>query len=310
MTRLRATCHRRGGARRRLVALALAAFGTAGLAACGAGSSSTSPQAAPQESAHGAPAAGAGAAALPSSHVHGVGRDPADGALYLATHDGLFRRTDTTWQRVSPVIDLMGFAVAGPGRFYASGHPGIGVDFPQPVGLIESRDAGRSWVVRSRGGQSDFHTLTWSPKGLLGADDVLRATTDGVTWRDLALAEQPRAVAASPDGAKVLATTANGLRASADYGSTWAPVPNSPLLLLVAWADPKTVVGVTPEGAATVSTDAGLTWADAGASVGAEPAALSASRTAEGKLEILVVTSKGVERSLDSGASFGSALTG
>ena len=56
----------------------------------------------------------------------------------------------------------MGFTVAGPGHYYASGHPGTATDLPQPVGLIESRDGGRTWAVLSRGGQSDFHALTTS----------------------------------------------------------------------------------------------------------------------------------------------------
>lgn len=287
--------------RRQLLLTGAALAPILALAACGASGEAPSAAAA-------SPSASAQGAALPSWHVHGVGRDPGDGALYLATHDGLFRRVDTSWQRVGPVIDLMGFAVAGPGRFYASGHPGIGVDFPQPVGLIESKDGGKSWAVRSRGGQSDFHSLTWSPKGLLGYDDTLRATADGVTWRDLRLAGEARSVAASPDGAKVLATTADGVVESADYGSTWRPAAKSPLLLLVAWADPKTAVGVTPQGAVAVSTDAGVSWTLGPATVGADPEALSATRGADGRLEVLVATSKGVERTLDSGTSFTSAL--
>lgn len=42
------------------------------------------------------------------------------------------------------MIDLMGFTVAGPDRFLASGHPGPGADLPEPLGLVESRDGGQS----------------------------------------------------------------------------------------------------------------------------------------------------------------------
>ncbi len=48
------------------------------------------------------------------------------------------------------MIDLMGFTVAGPGRYLASGHPGLHVDLPQPVGLIETTDGGVTWTPVSR----------------------------------------------------------------------------------------------------------------------------------------------------------------
>ncbi|MDT0167302.1 hypothetical protein Q9R32_17250, partial [Actinotalea sp. AC32] len=81
---------------------------------------------------------------VPSDHVHGVAFNRADDKVYLATHDGLFRYDDTGPVRVGPVIDLMGFTAAGPDHFYSSGHPGPGVDMANPVGLIESTDAGET----------------------------------------------------------------------------------------------------------------------------------------------------------------------
>jgi len=47
---------------------------------------------------------------------------------------------------------------------------------------------------------------------------------------------------------------------STDGGATWRPVAGAPLLLLVAWADGRTVVGLTAKGRVRVSADAGLTW--------------------------------------------------
>jgi hypothetical protein len=113
------------------------------LAACGSGASDS-----------GTRDAAGGAGGLPTSHVHGVDVNPADGTVYLAAHDGLFRYGGSGPERVGPVIDLMGFAVAGPDHFYASGHPGEGADLPNPVGLIESTDAGRTWRALSRQGLS------------------------------------------------------------------------------------------------------------------------------------------------------------
>jgi hypothetical protein len=52
----------------------------------------------------------------------------------LATHEGLFvLYSDSSWKQVGPKVDLMGFAIIGPGTFYASGHP-EGSIFRRPLG--------------------------------------------------------------------------------------------------------------------------------------------------------------------------------
>src|SRR5687768_15629237 len=59
-------------------------------------------------------------------HVHGLGINPKDGALFVATHTGLFR-AGAGESRASRVADrfqdTMGFTVVGPDRFLGSGHP-------------------------------------------------------------------------------------------------------------------------------------------------------------------------------------------
>jgi photosystem II stability/assembly factor-like uncharacterized protein len=243
--------------------------------------------------------------ALPSLHVHGVARDPGDGGVYLATHDGLFRIAEgREATRVGPVIDLMGFAVAGPGHFYASGHPGPGVNLPDPVGLIESRDAGQTWTALSRQGQSDFHALAFSSGGVVGFDgEQLAATRDGRTWRQLTAPVAPHAVAVSSDGAVVLVTSVSGLVRSADQGVTWQQVQAPLPLQLVTWVDAKHAVGVAPDGRIAVSADAAVSWQVRG-SVGAAPHALGAHAVSSGGFEVLAVTGAGLLRSVDSGVSF------
>jgi hypothetical protein len=81
-------------------------------------------------------------------HVHGLGRNPADGALMIATHTGLFRvgPKEQTAERVAGLYqDTMGFTVVGPDHFLGSGHPASVREDPPYLGLIESRDAGRTW---------------------------------------------------------------------------------------------------------------------------------------------------------------------
>jgi len=104
-------------------------------------------------------------------HVHGLGVNPADGALFIATHTGLFRAAsgERTARRVAGRYqDTMGFTVAGPDRFLGSGHPDLREKLPPFLGLIESRDAGESWQARSLRGRADFHVLEASGQRVYG----------------------------------------------------------------------------------------------------------------------------------------------
>ena len=244
------------------------------------------------------------AGALPGEHVHGISRDPGSGKVNLATHEGLFvLQPDASWLQVGPTVDLMGFAISGPGVFYASGHPAEGVDLPAPVGLMKSTDAGRTWSVQSLGGQSDFHALTASSRGVMGFDGALKVTSDGKTWAQGGLTAEPRCLSSSPDGSRVLATTRQGLLSSTDGGGTWAPLPSAPPMVLTAWADSKTVVGLTTDGGLAVSADAGLSWKTNPAQL-TSGQAISADRDKAGALEVLVVTDTAVMQSRDDGATF------
>ena len=246
-------------------------------------------------------------AGLPAAHVHGVGRDPGTGSLLLATHEGLFRIGEKgRRQRVGPIIDLMGFTIAGANHYYASGHPNVVRELPQPMGLIESTDGGKTWKVLSRGGESDFHALAKAGDTVVAFDGQLRRTTDGRAWATTSIPAAPRALASDPAGTRVLATTERGLLASTDRGATWAQATGAPLLLLVAWADKQTVVGVAPDGTVAISEDAGKTWRTTGKTEPA-PQAMSASMTTSG-LEILIVTEHGVLASKD-GATFTDATS-
>lgn len=242
-------------------------------------------------------------ATLPSNHVHGVTVNPSDGRTYLATHDGLFVATASGWTSLGPTIDLMGFTVAGPDHFYASGHPGPGSDLPNPVGLIESRDGGMTWAPRSRQGESDFHALTVQADRVVGYDGELRTSSDGTSWAVAqGMPAAPFSLAAGDDGV-VLATTERGLAISGAGGSTWRLLEGAPLLLLVDWAAGPTVAGVTPDGVVHVSQDSGRTWQQQGRIKG-QPQALGASGGGD-ELRIQVVAQGSVTESRDAGATFG-----
>ncbi|WP_207229924.1 F510_1955 family glycosylhydrolase [Krasilnikovia cinnamomea] len=279
------------------------------IAACtagdtGDGNGGTSPAAGPASPTTVAGAPAVAGNVLPGEHVHALSRNPADGDVYLATHEGLYRMAPgAAPARVGPVIDLMGFTVAGPNHFYASGHPGENTDLPDPVGLIESTDGGRSWVPLSRQGRSDFHTLATSSAGIVGYDgETLAVTSDGRTWQTLTAPVTPHAAAAFPDGATVLLTSPSGLARSSDGGRTWTQIATPILPQLTAFADTRHAAAVSPDGRVATSNDAGATWQTRG-SIEGEPHAISAAATPSGA-EILAVGENRLQRSVDDGATF------
>lgn len=236
------------------------------------------------------------------THIHAVARDPKTGDLLLATHEGLFRHANGELLQNGPVIDLMGFTVAPDGTYYASGHPGAGVDLPQPVGLITSTDSGRTWRVSSRGGESDFHALTSSPTSVVGFDGTLRSTTDGETWTTRTIPAAPRTLAASPQTGALLATTETGLLHSTDDGRSWKGLTPPATALLAAWADEQTIVIATTNGQIATSNDTGATWTLQPKRIGA-PQALFAQRGTDGQIETILVADGAVLRTVDGGAT-------
>lgn len=242
----------------------------------------------------------------PFGHVHGLGIDPGSDDLILATHYGVYDLSGEEPEQVGPVNDYMGFAVAGPDHYYASGHPGQGSDLPNPLGLIESTDGGETWQELSRQGESDFHAMAVSSEGVIGFDGTLRFTPDGEEWSEVDADFTLAHLGASPEGAVVLATTEPGVQRSADGGRTWELPEGAPVLLTTAFADPDTAVGVAPDGIVHVSRDAGRTWEEAGGQTG-RPAAVAAAGSAD-DLRIWVATEEGIESSEDGGESFSTTI--
>lgn len=213
-------------------------------------------------------------------HVHGLGVDPAEDTLYAGTHFGLFRLpADGEGERVADrVQDFMGFTVAGPDHFLASGHPGEGQGGPSSLGLIESTDGGQTWRSLSLAGEADFHALEYRHGRVYGVNSLtgeFMVSDDKTTWE--ARTNLPMAdFAVSPEEPDVImATTEQGLARSDDGGRNFGMVRGAPLLLLVSWAEDGTVVGVGPEGTVYVSSAEGDSWQQRGVLEGS-PEALAA----------------------------------
>ncbi|MGH3812742.1 MAG: F510_1955 family glycosylhydrolase [Pseudonocardiaceae bacterium] len=238
-------------------------------------------------------------------HVHGLGVDPADGTLYAGSHYGLFRVPERgqAVRIAGRVQDFMGFTVAGPDHFLASGHPGEDQGGPSSLGLIESTDGGQTWHSLSLAGRADFHALEARHGRVYGFNALTGAfmvSQDKQTWQprsQLPLAD----FAVSPSEPEVvLATTANGLARSDDGGRTFALVDQAPPLLLVTWTNDGVIVGVDPEGRVYISTDGLDSWQPSG-ELGGSPEAL----TATSATDIYAATSGGtIVASTDGGRTF------
>jgi hypothetical protein len=235
------------------------------------------------------------------AHVHGLAVDPADGELLAGTHYGAFRvGEDGEIEQFGPVQDFMGFSVAGPGHYLASGHPGAGQGGPANLGLIESTDGGKTWNTLSLEGKADFHTLKARHGRVYGSTGgQLMVSEDKKNWEQRA--SIPIAdLAISPDDPDTLiVTTQQGLGISTDGGRQFEALPGAPALLLLSWTEDGTVIGVDPNGTVHVSDDDGKNWAERG-NAGGQPGALTATDD-----EIFVATRDGqVVESSDGGKTF------
>ena len=224
------------------------------------------------------------AAPAPSiAHVHGLGINPADGTLQVATHTGTFRITDDgRVQRVGTTAqDTMGFTVVGPNRFLGSGHPdaaGFRQGKPPRLGLIESTDAGASWNSRSLSGEVDFHALAASQGTTYGWDPGtgrLLASTDNIEWETRSTLKLSGFAVDPTRVDQLVAAGAGRTLASVDGGRTWQPISGAPNLVAVSWAPGGSLWGFDDEGGSHRSTDGGATWQGAGR-VDGQPEALLA----------------------------------
>jgi len=222
------------------------------------------------------------------SHVHGLAVDPFDpDRIWVATHEGLLVwRESKGWEGpVGSIIDLMGFAVA-PERdvLYASGHPGPGLNMPNPVGLIRSRDGGRSWEPVALAGEVDFHAMAVSPADqrrihgfCYGDGRFYRSDDGGRTWTRTEVAaiagphgRGPLQLVAHPtDPDTLLAAGEDGLLRSEDGGRTWQPIlPGAVTAAAFVPSDPQQLLAYAVAAGLVRSADGGRTWQPLGLQVG------------------------------------------
>jgi hypothetical protein len=244
-------------------------------------------------------------------HVHGLGINPSDGSLFIATHTGLFRVGSDSRKAVRVADrfqDTMGFSVVGPDRFLGSGHPDAREQaLPPLLGLIESNDAGESWQPISLLGDADFHVLRSQGTHVYGYDAsndrLLRSADEGRSWKTLGKPGQIVDLAIDPADPRHLVITAvggleGGMYVSRDGGASWKRL-NSAVGLL-AWPAQDRLYVVDGSGQVTFSAGGGSTLTKRGA-IGGEPAAL----LGQGRDELYVALHDGtIKRSTDGGLTW------
>jgi hypothetical protein len=216
------------------------------------------------------------------SHIHGLGVNPADDSLVIATHTGMFRVApgERAPERIGDRRqDTMGFTVTGPDRFLGSGHPDARDGLPPLLGLIRSDDAGRSWDPVSLLGDADFHVLrSAGPRiyGVNATDGQLYVSDDGGRrWATRAPPGDVVDLAPRPGRpGELVASVVDGLHVSRDAGARWRPLDPERIGLL-AWPSDDALFLVDAEGAVHRSADGGRSWREAGAA-GGRPAAFVA----------------------------------
>jgi hypothetical protein len=239
-------------------------------------------------------------------HVHGLGINPADGSLFIATHTGTWRVANgkTTAERVGDSYqDTMGFTVVGPNRFLGSGHPATN-DQPPLLGLIESDDAGKTWTPVSLLGEADFHVLRSVGQRIYGWDAsnarLMFSRDTGKIWTQL---DAPGSVVdLAPDpksGSRIVADTDRGVYRSTDEGRTWNRVAVGPIGFL-AWPTGDRLYRVDASGGVSMSRTGGTRWTPKG-SIGGQPAAFLAT----GPKDLYAALHDGtVKRSTDGGVTW------
>jgi hypothetical protein len=239
-----------------------------------------------------------------TGHVHNLALDGE--MVVMGTHYGLWGQEpgSAPAQITAEPFDVMGLAKSGD-TWFASGHPGPGMDAPADLGLLVSVDSGATWQNISLSGEVDFHRLTASGNVILGqsahGQKLLRSGDGGLTWQDLG-APPVFDISINPANAdEVIATSEQGLLKSTDGGVSFVPLPNAPRLMLVSWST-GSITGVDPEGQVHRSFDAASTWQALG-SVSAQPIAIAASGE-----RVAVLAQDTIWQSDDGGVTFAARI--
>jgi hypothetical protein len=164
------------------------------------------------------------------SHIHHV--KVVGNKVLVLTHEGLYELVGKNNMKLvgKEKIDVMGFVSLG-NVLIASGHPAVGSNMPNPIGVIKSLDGGLTWKSVSLSGKVDFHFLEGLGSDLYGADSqtgkLMYSADSGVTWKtlgantfsDIAVSPKKSGIAIALKDSKLLLTQ-NAFKSSSTIKST------------------------------------------------------------------------------------------
>jgi photosystem II stability/assembly factor-like uncharacterized protein len=152
---------------------------------------------------------------------------------------------------------------SAPTAFSARATPDLRDNLPPRLGLIQSRNEGKTWTPVSLLGEADFHILRARRAQIVGYDgtsgQILTSRDGGRHWRrhrfvgplvDLMIAPAPLRT--------LLATTPAQLLLSRDGGRSWGSLSETTGLL--AWPEPRRLYLLASDGRLWLSPDVGKRW--------------------------------------------------
>jgi len=173
-------------------------------------------------------------------HVHGLGYSGDGSRILIPGHRGIAVFGDGRWSIApGPQHDYMGFAATRE-FIFSSGHLAPGGGAGASLGLIRSRDGGRSWTSLGFAGEAEFHTVAAgyetnalyvynpAPNSRMPRTGLYRMIGEGSGWRGLSAqgmhGELFKLAVHPTDEAMVAAVTSDGLFLSRDGGDEFKPI--------------------------------------------------------------------------------------
>jgi hypothetical protein len=203
---------------------------------------------------------GGGASNITLLHIHGLGYSPDGNKLLIPAHDGFRVYEDGRWSVPSgDKNDYMGFTAVDNG-FYSSGHPGPGSSMSNPIGIIKSKDDGKTLSKLALEGESDFHVMSVgykthtlyvinsAPNSIMTSPGLYYSKDEAKTWTKSVsggLEGEPVTLAIHPVKENVIALgTQTGAFISRDYGQSFEKiVPDLHVTALYFDNEGKLIVG-------------------------------------------------------------------
>ncbi|MDQ0900731.1 MULTISPECIES: F510_1955 family glycosylhydrolase [unclassified Paenibacillus] len=175
------------------------------------------------------------ASKLSMEHIHGLGYSTDGKQIMIPAHTGLVVYSGSKWSHVdAPQNDYMGFVAVDNG-FYSSGHPGVGSNLKNPIGIVKSSDMGKTITKLDLEGSSDFHGMTVGykthtiyvfnaqPNPKMKSAGLYYTKDDAKTWSKSEMngfSGEPLTLATHPSDDKVIALgSKEGLYLSNDSGN-------------------------------------------------------------------------------------------